>query len=40
MSLVFLVGENAIDQAAGIATSSARMVEPTDRITEFRKNLK
>ena len=36
----YIVGENAIDQAAGTAISSARSVEPSDRMTEFRKNLK
>jgi hypothetical protein len=37
MSLVRLVGENAMAQAAGTATISARSVEPTEMITEFMK---
>ena len=40
MSLVRLVGEKAIDQAAGTATISARMVEPAAMTTELKKCLK
>ena len=37
-SLVRLPGTKAIAQAAGMAITRARMVEPNDRITEFEKN--
>ncbi|MNL68969.1 hypothetical protein D3C87_1937710 [compost metagenome] len=40
MSLVRLVGANAMAQAEGMAMISARMVEPTERITEFMNGLK
>ncbi len=40
MSLVRLVGENAMAQAAGMAMISAMIVEPSDSTTEFMNGLK
>ena len=38
--LVRLVGENAIDHAAGIAISRPRMTEPNEMMMEFAACLK